>query len=214
MSRFRRRTRSGWASGSSSSARDLTFGLDFGIVLFMAQTSISRSGHTYSLSADSGDGYWCPEHLSDCQRSCEDRRWGRFGAAGVLFWHRESGRFFLNQRSPLVHLGGTWSVLGGALDRGETAAEGALREAAEEMGFAPQGRVVAQVTDRSAGEWTYTTVIVEVSDLFAPTKMDWESSGFGWFSVSEMASLRLHPGFRSSVHKVLAAVYFGQDMAL
>lgn len=179
----------------------------------MSKTFQTRNGETLEFHTDSGDGYWCPTHQDGCFRRCEDRRWGRFGAAGVLFVHKASGRIFLNQRSMAIHHGGLWSVLGGALDRGETAIEGALREAHEEMGMLPESsKVIGSVTDSSAGGWSYTTVIVEVDDIFQPLRRDWESMGFGWFTVNELVGLRLHPSFKNSVHKVLAAMYYEDDL--
>src|SRR5579862_6600742 len=53
-------------------------------------------------------------------------RWGRYGAAGVLFRHVDGDGvawLFLARRSPFCHRGGTWGVPGGALDDGEGALE-------------------------------------------------------------------------------------------
>ena len=65
------------------------------------------------------------------------RRWGRFGAAGVLVrcaGAEGSFDYFLARRSEFCHQGGTWAVPGGALDHGEAPLAGALREFAEEVG--------------------------------------------------------------------------------
>lgn len=152
----------------------------------------------------SGDGYWCPEHGPRCFRSCPDRRWGRYGAAGILFVHRASQRFFLTQRSASIHFGGTWSVPGGALDFGETAEEGARREVDEELGMGLGGEAVGEYVD-SHGDWAYTTVIVEVDDMVMPTQFDWETTGCAWFTVQEMSTLKLHPAFRESFWKIIKA---------
>ena len=65
------------------------------------------------------------------------RRWGRFGAAGLLVRHMgEDGyvSYFLARRSEHCHRGGTWAIPGGALDLGEAPLDGALREFTEEIG--------------------------------------------------------------------------------
>jgi len=160
----------------------------------------------------SGPGYWCPTHNEDCFRSCSARRNGRYGSAGVLFFHRASMSFLLNLRSGMINNGGTWSTHGGALEKGETALEGALREANEEIGFeADEVEVIVEHRATTFGpesSWSYTTVVVEVTDRFAAEVTDeFESDGVGWFSIAEMASLPLHPGFRKSVVSILGSLY-------
>lgn len=165
-----------------------------------------------------GDGYWCPTHLTECFRSCDQRRWGRFGAAGVLFRYVDTDGqqwFMLNQRSHAIHHGGTWSVLGGAIDGDETPIEGGLREAREEIGTIPADfSVLATVTDNSAGGWTYTTIIVDVDRPFSPRRHDWESIGSAWFTLNQISVLRLHPAFRASFPAITRALYFAEDQEI
>lgn len=171
----------------------------------------SRSGHTYKTSSVSGDGYWCPTHDGGCYRRCDDRRWGKYGAAGVLFFHRATGTFLLNQRSKAIHHGGTWSTIGGALDKGETALDGALREAEEEIGRikVDHWQIVSHEVSFAgkSSEWTYTTLVVEVEDQFEADNSDWETADNAWVTLSEMARLPLHPGFKSAVHDLVREMY-------
>jgi len=176
-------------------------------------TYTARSGKTYKDSSTKGDGYWCPTH-TPCFKGCEDRRWGKFGAAGILFYHKATGTFLLNQRSKAIHHGETWSTLGGAIDKNETPFAGALREAIEEIGNAPdQLTKVAtheNVTDGENGtSWTYTTFVVAVEEQFFATKTDWESKGNAWVTLQEMASLNLHPGFKATISDLLTEMYLG-----
>ena len=57
--------------------------------------------------------------------------WGPRGAAGLLLADR--GTVLLQLRARWAHQGGTWSIPGGARERGESAVDAALREAREEM---------------------------------------------------------------------------------
>lgn len=128
--------------------------------------------------------------------------WGRYGAAGILFVHRESERFFLTQRSAAIHFGGTWSIPGGAIDRDETPEMGARREVDEELGMGFGGEVVGVYEDEING-WTYSTLIIEVDEMLMPTKWDWETMGSAWFTIPEMSTIKLHPGFKKSFWKVI-----------
>ncbi|MGP5659605.1 NUDIX domain-containing protein [Corynebacterium falsenii] len=61
------------------------------------------------------------------------RRWGTLGAAG-LFLLTPDRRVLMQHRAKWTNRGGTWALPGGAIDVGETPAEGALRETWEETG--------------------------------------------------------------------------------
>lgn len=126
-------------------------------------------------------------------------RWGRFGAAGVLFLHRADGtpRVMLQKRSAWAHEGGTWSVAGGAIDQGETAEVAALREAAEEVGPVPDHRVVGEVVFAPAEDWSYTTLVVEVDQAFGHSA-NFETDDVGWFTPDEVDHLPCHAGFAAA----------------
>lgn len=101
-------------------------------------------------------------------------------------------------RALWAHRGGTWALPGGAIERGESAVEAALRESSEELGI--DASTVAVVGSRAAdcgGGWVYETVLalavgeVEVEDLA-------ESDGHAWVSPTELLDLPLHPAFRAA----------------
>jgi 8-oxo-dGTP pyrophosphatase MutT (NUDIX family) len=124
-------------------------------------------------------------------------RWGRFGAAGVLFvTARPDERCVMLQlRSVLAHEGGTWSCAGGALDEHESAYEGALREAAEEVGPPPDGhRLLGEYVFAPADDWRYTTMVVEVDEPFGASR-NFETDEVAWVQVHEVEQHALHPGF-------------------
>lgn len=127
-------------------------------------------------------------------------RWGRFGAAGVLFVTRgpQGPLVMLQLRSGFAHEGGTWSVSGGALDEGERAYDGALREAGEEVGL-PAGptRLVGEYVFAPASDWTYTTVVVEVAGAFGGS-INFETEAVAWVPPNEVEAKPLHPGFAAA----------------
>lgn len=133
-------------------------------------------------------------------------RWGRYGAAGVLMRHiGEDGSewYFLARRSEHCHQGGTWAVPGGALDRGESPLEGALREFQEEIGpFAVPYRVHS-IHEDDHGGWSYWTVILEVDQRFpVPTVLSWETAEARWVPAEALRQLELFGAFRASLERM------------
>jgi 8-oxo-dGTP pyrophosphatase MutT (NUDIX family) len=123
--------------------------------------------------------------------------WGRFGAAGLLAWHREAG-VLLQLRANWSHFGGTWGLPGGARKLDESAVAAALREAHEEAGSPAELLTVLFETVFDAGFWTYTTVVAEASEAFTPVIGDAESQALAWVPLDEVANLPLHPGFAAT----------------
>lgn len=123
--------------------------------------------------------------------------WGRYGAAGLLVWHRDAG-ILLQHRVGWSHFGGTWGLPGGARKEGEAAEAGALREANEEAGVPASLVSVLFTSVLDLGFWTYTTVVVEASAVFEPVIGDAESVALRWVAVDEVDNLKLHPGFAAS----------------
>jgi 8-oxo-dGTP diphosphatase len=154
-----------------------------------------RTGTLEGQMTVSGDGFVT---LGD-----GSQRWGRFGAAGVLVRHLDDAgepHFFLALRSSWTHKGGTWAVPGGALNHGEAALEGALREFAEEIGHQLDGFEVAHTYEDDHGGWTYTTVVVDVPERFEPPAvLQWETAECRWVHASELAELELFDAFRSTL---------------
>ena len=128
-------------------------------------------------------------------------RWGVYGAAGALFVTRAAdGRsvVMLQLRSGFAHEGGTWSCAGGALDHGESPLDGALREAAEEVGR-PVGdvRVLGHYVFAPAIDWSYTTAVVEVPVAFGDS-LNFETDAVSWVPLDEVDRMPLHPGFAAA----------------
>lgn len=122
------------------------------------------------------------------------RYWGRFGAAGLLVLDRFRG-ILLQHRAEWSHFGGTWGLPGGARHEGESAVEGALREAAEEADVPPDALEVLFTSVFDLGFWSYTTVVATAVTAFEPHIVDVESIELRWVPVAEVGALPLHPGF-------------------
>ena len=123
--------------------------------------------------------------------------WGRFGAAGLLVHHPDRG-VLLQHRAVWSHFGDTWGLPGGARHENETAFDAALREAREEAGV-PAHLVTLKFTSRfDLGFWSYTTVVVEATEVFEPVISDLESIALRWVPADGVDLLALHPGFAAS----------------
>ena len=131
------------------------------------------------------------------------RHWGLAGAAGLLL-HRpgpDGVELLLQLRVEWSHHGGTWGTPGGALLPAEAPAEGALREAGEELGLGRDDVVLGAESVDDHGGWSYTTVLatparaLEAGDL----ALNEESVGVGWFPLDALPGVPLHPGLAASL---------------
>ncbi|SFS02310.1 ADP-ribose pyrophosphatase YjhB, NUDIX family [Microbacterium sp. cf046] len=126
-----------------------------------------------------------------------ERYWGAFGAAGLLALDAERG-VLLQHRVSWSHYGDTWALPGGARHEGESAGDGALREAAEEAGV-PDGAVRPRLLSvLDLDYWSYTTLVGDVVHPFEPTISDPESRELAWVPVAAVVDKPLHPGFAAS----------------
>lgn len=125
------------------------------------------------------------------------RFWGRFGAAGLLVHDLRRG-VLLQHRADWSHFGGTWGLPGGARHGGESAVDGALREAAEEAAVPPDAVQVLFESVLDLGFWSYTTVVAQAVRSFEAHMADVESIELRWVAVDEVVALPLHPGFAES----------------
>ncbi|WP_158864128.1 NUDIX hydrolase [Leifsonia sp. AG29] len=125
------------------------------------------------------------------------RFWGRYGAAGLLVHDVRRG-VLLQHRADWSHFGNTWGLPGGARHEGESAVEGALREALEEAAVPPDAVNVLFESVLDLGYWSYTTVVAEALRPFDVHMADVESIELRWVAIERVSELPLHPGFNES----------------
>jgi 8-oxo-dGTP diphosphatase len=148
------------------------------------------------IDRGSGDGW------VHCAHGHE--HWGVFGAAGLLVRHRAAEdppgveRILLQHRAGWSHHGGTWGIPGGARDRGESAHDTALREAAEESTLDTGAVATLDEFVDDHGGWTYTTVVVRALDAPPVGVRGAESTELRWVRTDRLGELDLHPGFATT----------------
>ena len=121
--------------------------------------------------------------------------WGPRGAAGLLL---AQGRVLLQLRARWAHQGGTWSIPGGARERGESMVEAALREASEELGLDPDGVETARLLRRRVRRLALRDGLRQPRRARSRITDNAESAGHRWVDADEVDDLELHPAFREA----------------
>ena len=140
-----------------------------------------------------------PRNSGDAWVHADDgsKYWGRFGAAGLLVVDTDRG-ILLQHRALWSHFGGTWGLPGGARHEGESAVDGAIREANEEAAVPTDALRPRFSSTLDLGIWSYVTVVADAVTPFDPRIADPESLEVRWVPLDEVDDLPLHPGFASS----------------
>ncbi|HEY8478843.1 MAG TPA: NUDIX domain-containing protein [Spirillospora sp.] len=124
--------------------------------------------------------------------------WGRFGAAGLLPYHRDSsGQMWvlLQQRAMWGIGGGTWGMFGGALHSHEDPVTGALRETAEECTLDTAVVKVHGTKVEDHGGWSYTSVLGSLADLPHVDPASRETRRAEWVRAEDVTDRRLFEPF-------------------
>ena len=134
--------------------------------------------------------------------NCGNRHWGLAGAAGLLLVRRDAhaavSHVVLQHRALFTHGGGTWALPGGARMPGESAVDGALREAQEEAGIDPADVRVLDEHVVDHGPWSYVTVLAEERTPVAPVPTDAESFAVTWVPIDDVVRHDLLPSFAAA----------------
>lgn len=127
--------------------------------------------------------------------------WGRFGAAGLLPYHRDSdGQVWvlLQQRAWWGIGGGTWGMFGGALHSHEDPVTGALRETSEECTLDTGAVKVHGTSVEDHGGWSFTSVVGSLSELPPVRPASRETRRAEWVRAEDVTRRKLFEPFARS----------------
>ncbi|QKG25861.1 NUDIX domain-containing protein [Actinomadura verrucosospora] len=140
-----------------------------------------------------GDGW------ADCDLG--HTHWGRFGAAGLLAYHRDAdGQMWilLQQRAWWGLGGGTWGMFGGATHSHEDGVTGALRETAEECTLDTGLVRVRGTRVEDHGGWSFTSVIGALDEKADVKPASRETRRAEWVRLEEVEDRKLFAPFERS----------------
>ena len=102
-------------------------------------------------------------------------------------------------------------IIGALFNVTLTAIVVAHREATEEIWPVPPYRVTSIEVQDCGGGWKFHIFHADTDEPFTAYTAG-ETDSTGWFTLSEMRTLRLHPGFRPGL-RAYAAATFGDPVA-
>jgi 8-oxo-dGTP pyrophosphatase MutT (NUDIX family) len=120
--------------------------------------------------------------------------------AGCLIYSLDTNKFLMIQRSEYVPLPLTWSLPGGVVDKDETPADAAIREAMEEIGhhLNEQNLKLIYTNESHAPRFKYYTFASIVKNEFKPA-LNYECSNYTWCDLDNLPS-PLHWGVQQMLN--------------
>jgi 8-oxo-dGTP pyrophosphatase MutT (NUDIX family) len=117
------------------------------------------------------------------------------GAAGIILYAEDTGRYGLQQRSNTVNDPGMWAAWGGGRDPGESLEQCARRELAEEGGYT--GPIQLQ---RLGENPQYVTFLGSVPQEFEPrANSEWQD--YCWVEAGDWPG-PMHPGTAAALQNI------------
>lgn len=112
---------------------------------------------------------------------------------GALIYARATNRYLFLLRNKTKYEG-SWGIVGGKIDAGETVIQGLVREIQEEIGrdFAHKKFIPLETFTADNQKFIYYTFLVDVDHEFIPTLND-EHRGYCWVELEDYPK-PLHPG--------------------
>lgn len=125
---------------------------------------------------------------------------------GALILSKATKRYLFLLRNQKRHAG-SWGLVGGGVEIGETPAEALQREIQEEIGTVNIEKIIPlEKFTSDSNNFEYHTYLVTVEDEFVP-KLNDEHRGYAWTSITDHPK-PLHPGvwrtfnFKSVIDKI------------
>ena len=121
----------------------------------------------------------------------------RIVCSGALMYARDTQRFLLLQKAHGKHKG-TWGLVGGTNEAGETAWQGLKREISEEIGDFPKilKTIPLETFVSNDQVFNFHTYLCVIDKEFIPVLSD-EHCGWAWSTIDN-APKPLHQGLRNS----------------
>lgn len=125
---------------------------------------------------------------------------------GALIYSKNTQRYLFLLRNQKKHAG-SWGLVGGSVEFGETPAAALQREIQEEIGDIAYEKIIPlEKFTAETKNFEYHTYLITVDDEFVP-KLNDEHRGFAWTGIADHPK-PLHPGvwrtfsFSSIIEKI------------
>ena len=104
---------------------------------------------------------------------------------GALIYAKSTNRYLFLLRSKSKHAG-SWGIVGGKVEAGETVIQGLVREIQEEIGVDYTNRKFIPIETFTADnrKFVYYTFVVSVDEEFVP-KLNNEHRGYCWVEIND-----------------------------
>jgi 8-oxo-dGTP pyrophosphatase MutT (NUDIX family) len=111
---------------------------------------------------------------------------------GALIYSRSTHRYLFLLRNQKRHAG-SWGLVGGGVEPGESPTAALQREIQEEIGFVSYEKIIPlEKFTSDNGTFEYHTYVIPVEAEFVPVLND-EHRGYAWTSIDDHPK-PLHPG--------------------
>jgi 8-oxo-dGTP pyrophosphatase MutT (NUDIX family) len=112
---------------------------------------------------------------------------------GALVYAKSTNRYLFLLRDKSKH-SGSWGIVGGKIEAGETVTQGLVREIREEIGsdFSKKKFIPLETFTADNRKFAYYTFLVSVEEEFVP-KLNSEHRGYCWVNLDDYPR-PLHPG--------------------